>query len=47
MKVPFADLRLQYEELRDEIDTAIRTVIENSTFIGGKPVKDFASKRRG
>ncbi len=41
MKVQFVDLKPQYEEIKNEIDGAMRTVIENSWFIGGKPVKDF------
>ncbi|MCW3098581.1 MAG: hypothetical protein JWL77_4199, partial [Chthonomonadaceae bacterium] len=38
MKVPLADLRAQYHELKEEIDTAIRDVIESSHFIGGEKV---------
>lgn len=38
MKVPLADLRAQYHELKEEIDTAIREVIESSHFIGGEKV---------
>ena len=41
MKVPFADLTLQYLEIKSEIDAAIKMVVENSMFIGGKPVKEF------
>jgi dTDP-4-amino-4,6-dideoxygalactose transaminase len=33
--VPFAGLRQQYHALRQEIDTAIRSVLERSAFIGG------------
>lgn len=38
MKVPLADLRAQYHELKAEIDTAIRDVIESSYFVGGAKV---------
>jgi len=38
LKVPLADLRAQYHELKEEIDTAIRDVIESSHFIGGEKV---------
>jgi dTDP-4-amino-4,6-dideoxygalactose transaminase len=38
LKVPLADLRAQYHELKEEIDTAIRDVIESSHFVGGEKV---------
>lgn len=41
MKVPFVDLKIQYQNLKPEIDKAIFEVIENTAFIGGKTVKDF------
>jgi dTDP-4-amino-4,6-dideoxygalactose transaminase len=41
MNVPFADLAIQYKELKPEIDQAISEVLEAGNFIGGKPVKDF------
>lgn len=41
MKVPFADLKPQYQEIKAEIDSAISNVIANTSFIGGKPVKEF------
>lgn len=47
LKVPLADLRAQYHALKEEIDTAIRDVIESSHFIGGEKVarleQDIAS----
>lgn len=47
MKVPFADLRAQYHNLKAEIDKAIFSVIEETEFIKGKYVtqfdKDFAA----
>ncbi|MEM4409099.1 MAG: aminotransferase class I/II-fold pyridoxal phosphate-dependent enzyme [Candidatus Caldarchaeum sp.] len=39
--IPLVDLRPQYEELRLEIDTAIREVIESSVFSGGELVEAF------
>ncbi|HVP58886.1 MAG TPA: DegT/DnrJ/EryC1/StrS family aminotransferase, partial [bacterium] len=46
MKVPFVDLRAQYETIKNEVHTAIANVVEDSAFIGGKYVeafeKDFA-----
>jgi dTDP-4-amino-4,6-dideoxygalactose transaminase len=41
MNVPFADLAIQYKELKPEIDLAISEVLNTGNFIGGKPVKDF------
>jgi dTDP-4-amino-4,6-dideoxygalactose transaminase len=36
MKVPFADLTLQYQHLKTEIDLAIASVIQKTAFIGGR-----------
>lgn len=41
MKVPFADLKVQYHSIKEEMDKAIQSVIENTAFIGGKEVDDF------
>lgn len=41
MIVPFVDLKAQYISLKDEIDSAISTVIEKTAFIGGSFVSDF------
>jgi len=41
MKVPFVDLQAQYFSLKEEIDNAIKDVIENSLFIGGEKVRMF------
>ena len=41
MKIPFIDLKLQYQNLKDEIDVAIQDVIDNTSFVRGKHVKDF------
>ena len=41
MNVPFNNLYLQYLSLKDEIDSAIKEVIENSSFIRGKFVDEF------
>jgi len=40
-KIPFVDLRAQHEELGQEIDAAIREVIDRSNFIGGDAVTRF------
>ncbi len=44
MKVPFADLKLQYESIKTEIDNAIFNCINTNTFIGGEPVKKFENE---
>jgi dTDP-4-amino-4,6-dideoxygalactose transaminase len=48
MKVPFVDLRSQYETIKEDIDQAMFNVIQETAFIGGKYVeqfeKDFAKK---
>jgi dTDP-4-amino-4,6-dideoxygalactose transaminase len=41
MQVPFVDLKAQYLSLKKEIDSAVVSVIENTTFIGGEPVTSF------
>ena len=41
MKVPFVDLKAQYQSIKTEMDEAIQQVIENSSFIGGEGVKAF------
>ena len=39
--VPFVDLRAQHEEVRVEIEAAIRDIINRSSFIGGSYVTTF------
>lgn len=41
MTVPFLDLQRQYKNHRDELDAAMRQVIENTSFIGGIQVTGF------
>jgi dTDP-4-amino-4,6-dideoxygalactose transaminase len=41
MSVPFADLRLQYRAIKDEIDAAIAAVIHDSAFVRGPYVDVF------
>ena len=41
MYIPFVDLRAQYHSLKEEIDNAIFSVIEESEFIKGKYVAAF------
>jgi dTDP-4-amino-4,6-dideoxygalactose transaminase len=42
--IPLVDLRLQYMQIRDEIDTAIDTILANTNFIGGKEVSSFEAE---
>ncbi|MFP4322057.1 MAG: DegT/DnrJ/EryC1/StrS family aminotransferase [Anaerolineales bacterium] len=41
MTIPFVDLKAQYRRIQAEIDAAIKTVVDNTAFIGGQTVKDF------
>ena len=41
MKVPFLDLKTQYEFLKDEIDEAIQQVLDSCAFAGGRFVEQF------
>ena len=41
MKIPFVDLRAQHEEVRTEIEAALKEVIDGSQFIGGERVEVF------
>ncbi len=41
MKIQMVDLRSQYEKIKDEIDAAIQSVIDSSTFIKGPKVAEF------
>ena len=41
MKVPFLDLKAQYNSIKDEMDIAIINIIENTAFVGGKALLDF------
>jgi dTDP-4-amino-4,6-dideoxygalactose transaminase len=41
MKVPFLDLKAQYESIKDEISEAIQQVIDSCAFAGGPFVTEF------
>lgn len=41
MKIPFVDLKIQYYGIKEEIDKAIQSVIEESAFVRGRYVKEF------
>lgn len=44
MKVPFIDLKRQFNPLKPEIQAAINSVFDRCDFINGSEVKDFESK---
>ncbi len=41
MNIPFVDLKAQYLSIKEAMDRAIFSVISDTSFIGGKPVKAF------
>lgn len=44
MKVPFLDLKRQYESIKEEINDAIQTVLESQQFILGQEVEKFENR---
>lgn len=44
MNVPFLDLKIQYQSLKDEINPAIQNVIDSVSFVLGKAVADFENE---
>jgi dTDP-4-amino-4,6-dideoxygalactose transaminase len=40
-RIPFVDLKAQYDSIKEEIDAAIAAVITKTAFIGGPFVKEF------
>jgi dTDP-4-amino-4,6-dideoxygalactose transaminase len=40
-EVPFLDLKIQYQSIRNEINPAIQNVLDSASFILGKAVTDF------
>ena len=41
MKVPFLDLKAQYESIKDEINQSIQNVLDSCAFAGGPFVEEF------
>lgn len=41
MNIPFLDLKAQYLSIKDEVDSTLKEVINNTAFIKGKYVKNF------
>ena len=44
MNIPFVDLHRQYLRIKDEIDAAMASVIQDSAYIGGQRVKQFEAE---
>lgn len=41
MKVPFLDLKIQYQSMKEEVNEAIQIVLDNTDYVLGKPVSNF------
>jgi len=41
LQVPFLDLKIQYQSIREDINIAIQNVLDSTSFILGKPVAEF------
>jgi len=41
--IPFVDLKLQYQNIKKDIDQTIKRVLDNTSFIGGPDVEKFAN----
>jgi dTDP-4-amino-4,6-dideoxygalactose transaminase len=41
MQVPFLDLKVQYNSIKEEVGREIQKVLDNTAYILGKPVSDF------
>jgi len=41
MRIPFVDLKAQYETLKDEVAEAIQGILDSAQFIGGEAVASF------
>ena len=41
MKVPFIDLKAQYDEIKGDMDRALKALVKRSDFILGQDVRDF------
>src|SRR5512135_290824 len=47
MKVPFLDLKTQYDSIREEIHAALNEVLESTAFAGGPFVAQFEKEFAG
>jgi len=44
MQIPFLDLKVQYQSIKNEVNAAIQNVLDNTSFILGKAVNDFENE---
>lgn len=44
MKVPFLDLKAQYNSIKDEVNPAIQEILDNTAYILGKSVSQFENE---
>lgn len=44
MKIPFVDLKMQYNSIKEEVQEAFNSVVESSAFIGGSFLEKFESE---
>jgi dTDP-4-amino-4,6-dideoxygalactose transaminase len=44
IKIPFVDLKAQYNSIKSEVDSAIKNIIEETSFIGGPSIREFEKK---
>jgi dTDP-4-amino-4,6-dideoxygalactose transaminase len=44
MQVPFLDLKVQYNSIKNEINPAIQNILDNTSFVMGKAVFDFETE---
>lgn len=47
MKIPFVDLKKQYASIKQEVDTAIKRVLDNASFVGGPELEGFEHEFAG
>ncbi len=41
MNIPFVDLQVQYQSIKEEIDEAIANILDNAIFVNGEPLASF------
>ena len=44
MKVPFLDLKAQYDSIKNEVNPAIQEILDNTAYVLGPAVEDFESR---
>lgn len=44
MKIPFLDLKAQYQSIKPEIDLIVGSILENGSYVGGRLVSDFETQ---